>query len=195
LAVKSGEICAITGPNSCGKTSLLYAISGIIPQYIHAQLQGNITLTGLDLMVVPLNERFHYLGLLMANPKAQLLFPDGTSEIAFALENLGLPPDDIRSRIANAAGYFGIENLLDRSPLTLSGGEQKLLLLAALDALSPPLMLLDEPEAALSGRALHLMLEWLVKLKQNGHIVLVATHSDTLLQSCDQVLYLGMDNV
>jgi len=195
LAVKSGEICAITGPNSCGKTSLLYAISGIIPQYIHARLQGNITLTGLDLMVVPLNERFHYLGLLMANPKAQLLFPDGTSEIAFALENLGLPPDDIRSRIANAAGYFGIENLLDRSPLTLSGGEQKLLLLAALDALSPPLMLLDEPEAALSGRALHRMLEWLVKLKQNGHIVLVATHSDTLLQSCDQVLYLGMDNV
>ncbi|HNQ42942.1 MAG TPA: ABC transporter ATP-binding protein [Candidatus Cloacimonadota bacterium] len=195
MAVKSGEICAITGPNSCGKTSLLYAISGIIPQYIHAQLQGNITLTGLDLMVVPLNERFHYLGLLMANPKAQLLFPDGTSEIAFALENLGLPPDDIRSRIANAAGYFGIENLLDRSPLTLSGGEQKLLLLAALDALSPPLMLLDEPEAALSGRALHRMLEWLVKLKQNGHIVLVATHSDTLLQSCDQVLYLGMDNV
>lgn len=190
LVLLPGELGAVSGPNSCGKTSLLNAISGVVPHYIKAELRGSIIHGNTDLIGMPLNEKYHHLGYLMADVRAQLLFPTGFDEVSFALENLGLPPDEITHRVEAAAVFFGIQELLPRHPHSLSGGEQKLLLMAGLEALQPPLLLLDEPEAALSERSLELLVKWLMILQSRGQIALLATHSDILQTLCSKQLVL-----
>lgn len=171
-----GELILLRGPNGSGKTSLLNAISGVIPQRVKAELEGDIHLGETDLISLPLNERFRHLAYQMANPDHQLFFPRVSRELSFSLENMGLPVEEIRARSAAAAQAFGLAGFLEREPATLSRGEKKLLVLATCAALKPALYLLDEPSAALDANSRKLMLAWLKSELERGAIAVVAEH-------------------
>ena len=190
LVVNPGDRVGLVGPNGCGKTSLLNLIAGIIPQYVRAECSGSISLDSLDLQPVPLRERFRFLCYQLNDPDNQIFFPRLEKELAFALENLGLPPDEMKRRIAASARYFGFDGMLDRAPDTLSSGQKKLLLLAVCECLQSPLVLLDEPSSGLSANALATLKDWLEKLLSQGGMVLVADHEFSYLPSGSRFLEL-----
>jgi len=177
LKIPEGCIFHLKGPNASGKSSLLNAISGIIPEYVKAKTTGNILLGNMDLQTIPLKEKYHYLWHQLSDTEAQLFFPDCLSELAFALEHIALPPEKIIPKINLAAGQFGLENMLYRDPSTLSGGEKKLLLCAVAETINPLLLLLDEPLNGLDKQATDLVLKWLKSKKEQGKIIIVADHN------------------
>ena len=177
LKIPDGSIFHLKGPNASGKSSLLNAISGIIPEYVKAKTTGNILLGQTDLQAIPLKEKFHYLWHQLSDAEAQLFFPDCLSELAFALEHLALPPENIIAKINLAIAQFGLEKMLQRDPSTLSGGEKKLLLCAVAETIDPPLLLLDEPLNGLDKLASDLVLKWLKNKKEQGKIIVVADHN------------------
>jgi len=177
LKIPEGCLFHLKGPNASGKSSLLNAISGIIPEYVKAITTGNILLGKMDLQTIPLKEKYHYLWHQLSDTEAQLFFPDCLSELAFALEHSALPHSELMSKINLAAGQFGLGNMLYRDPSTLSGGEKKLLLCAVAETINPPLLLLDEPLNGLDKQATDLVLKWLKNKKEQGKIIIVADHN------------------
>ncbi len=172
-----GALLLLTGSNGSGKTSLLNAISGIIPLHIKANLDASIAYEGLPLSDIPLPEKYHLLAYQMADPDAQLFFPDCLKELSFALENMGLEPEDMQTRLHRSARGFGVERFLSRDPGSLSMGQKKLLLLAMCDVLDAPLVLLDEPSAGLGDENLLRLSEWVAHLRRSGRVVIVAEHN------------------
>ncbi|HNT52717.1 MAG TPA: ABC transporter ATP-binding protein [Candidatus Syntrophosphaera sp.] len=191
LRLKPGELLWLRGANGCGKTSLLNAISGIVPQRVAAELTGTIHLDGTDLRPLPLNVRHRHLAYQMSDPEQQLFFPRLGKEIVFALENQALPPAEMRSRLDAAGRRFGLNNWLEREPVTLSQGQKKLLLFAVCAAMQTPLLLLDEPAAGLSGAALDALGAWLREWRAAGRIVILAEHAFPFPELASQVLELG----
>ncbi len=188
LSLAPGTIAVLSGANGCGKSTLLSAISGVIPEHIAAELNGSVTLDGKDLRSIPLREKYHYLWHALSEPDVQFFFPTCEAELAFALENKGLAPAEIRERVQSAAADFGISHELNNSPLSLSGGQKRLLLCAIGKALAPGLYLLDEPASGLSGKSMDILCQWLVELKQQGSIVLLAEHSPRIIALADIVI-------
>jgi len=177
LEIPEGCIFHLKGPNASGKSSLLNAISGIIPEYIKAQTTGEIIWNNIDLQSIPLKEKHHYLWHQLSDTEAQLFFPDCLSELAFALENMAIPTETIWEKVNLAARQFGLSNLLDRDPSTLSGGEKKLLLCAIAETIDPPILLLDEPLNGLDNQAIDLVLKWITGKKAQGKIIVVVDHN------------------
>lgn len=186
----AGEILAITGANASGKTCLIQALCGIIPQSITAELTGSISLDSLNLRELPLCEIYRYMSVALSDARGQMMFPSSELEIAFALENMGLPATEIRQKIDSAAAYFGFTGLLQQDSQKLSGGEQRLLLFAICEAMHSPILLFDEPEAGLSQGSMALLTRWLKELRTAGRIVIIATHNDELIELADQVIRL-----
>ncbi len=190
LRLNSGELCWLQGANGSGKSSLLNAISGIIPEHIKARFSGSISLSGIDFTQQPLCEKFHWLWHAQSEPETQFFFPTCEAELAFALENQGVPAAEINRRIEASLEQFQLESCRDKSPLNLSQGQQKLLLCAIGCALDPQLYLLDEPLAGLSESSQKLVLNWLKAEKSRGKIILVAEHNPALQQLSDHTLQL-----
>jgi len=187
LDLPAGAVGVLTGPNGCGKSSVLNAISGVIPQYVNASLEGQIILDGTDLRGVPLTEKYHYLWYSLSDPSRQFFFPTCEAELAFALENMGVVAGEIKRRIGEALSRFWLQRELMQSPLSLSGGQRSLLLCAMAEALDPQLFLLDEPGAGLSESSLSLLQSWLQDLKTRNKAVLLAEHNPLLIAGADLV--------
>jgi energy-coupling factor transporter ATP-binding protein EcfA2 len=188
----AGMRMGICGPNASGKSSLIHALCGIVPHYIQAERPGEISFQGNALHTLPLCEIYRWMAVVLTDAKAQLMLPTVETELAFALENMAVPSLLIRSRITKAAEFFGIIPLMDKAPHQLSGGEQRLLLLAMAEALDSPIVLLDEPERGLSEASFNLLIKWLNALAKRGRIVILATHNPALLASCDKLIEMGI---
>lgn len=186
-----GESLGIHGANAAGKSSLIHALCGVIPHYISAARSGEICYKERSLMDMPLSEIYRIMAVSLSDTKSQFMFPTVEYELAFALENMAIPAPIIRQRIDAATARFGISALIDKAPLQLSGGEQKLVVLAMCDAMDSPILLLDEPERGLSPSSLQLLQNWLLELKEQGRMVIMATHNSTLLAGCDRRMRIG----
>ena len=150
---KPGEVTLIAGASGCGKTTLIRCINGLIPRsYTGGELSGAIELFGQDTAALTLATISQIIGTVLQDPEKQIVASDVTSEIAFGLENLGLPRDEIRERIAHTAELLHISNLLTRETFLLSGGEKQKVALAGVLAMRPRAVLLDEPLASLIAR-------------------------------------------
>lgn len=191
--VAAEECLAVTGPNGCGKTTLCLAIAGLAPRLTSGQLTGRILVASQDVQAAPIGALADRIGMVLQDPTGQLFNPTVEEEVAWGLENLGLPVDEIGKRIEWALKAVGLDGVSRKHPpQMLSGGQQKRLALAATLALRPTVLILDEPSSGLApaGRAEMLATLRDLRASQNLTILLAESDPDVIAQLADRVLIL-----
>jgi len=149
IKIEKGEFVLITGPSGCGKTTFCRCLNGLIPHFYQGELKGQITVAGFDITKHPIYELAKHVGLVFQNPENQLFALSVEKDVAFGLENLGFPREEIRKRVDWAMELTGIYDLRERAPYELSGGQQQRVAIASVLALQPEVMVLDEPTSFL----------------------------------------------
>ncbi len=149
IRIEKGEFVILTGPSGCGKTTLCRCFNGLIPHFYQGKLEGDLTV--MDLMVKghPIHELARHVGFVFQNPENQLFALSVEKDVAFGLENLGMPREEIMRRVNWALAMTGIEDLRERSPHELSGGQQQRVAISCVLAMQPEIMVLDEPTSFL----------------------------------------------
>ena len=175
LQVRQGEYIALCGRSGSGKTTLLRHLKTALAP--HGVKSGRILLDGRELETVSLREQSAAIGYVMQDPDAQIVTDKVWHELAFGLENLGTPEDVMRLRVAELASYFGIQDWFHRDIAQLSGGQKQLLNLAAIMALQPQVLILDEPTSQLDPIAAADFLNTVRKINRElGTTVIITEH-------------------
>ncbi len=149
LDIYAGEFLGLIGPTGAGKTTLCLALNGIVPQFYGGRFFGSARVAGLDTLEHPVSTLAAQVGLVFDDPETQLTATSVENEIAFALENLKVPREEIRARIPRALAAVRLSGMEKRHPHELSGGQKQRLAIAAALALQPALLVLDEPTSQL----------------------------------------------
>ena len=149
IKVEKGQFVLITGPSGCGKTTLCRTFNGLIPHFYQGELKGEITVADIDVTKHPTYEMAKHVGLVFQNPENQLFALSVEKDVAFGLENLGFSREEMRRRVDWAMNLTGIYDLKERSPHEMSGGQQQRVAIAAVLAMQPEIMVLDEPTSFL----------------------------------------------
>ena len=175
LQVRQGEYIALCGRSGSGKTTLLRQLKTALAP--HGVKSGRILLDGQELDTVSLRDQSAAIGYVMQDPDAQIVTDKVWHELAFGLENLGTPEDVMRLRVAEMASYFGIQDWFHRDIAQLSGGQKQLLNLAAIMALQPQVLILDEPTSQLDPIAAADFLNTVRKINRElGTTVIITEH-------------------
>jgi len=149
IKIEKGEFVLITGPSGCGKTTLCRCFNGLIPHFYQGELKGEITVAGLRISEQPIYEMAKRVGLVFQNPENQLFALSVEKDVAFGLENLGVPREEMRKRVDWALNLTGIYDIRERAPHELSGGQQQRVAIASVLAMQPEVIVLDEPTSFL----------------------------------------------
>jgi len=173
LSIGKGEYLLLCGGSGSGKSTLGYLLNGLIPHFFGGTIQGTVTVLGRDTRDLLVSDLFSTVGLVFQNADAQLFNSTVENEIAFGLESLGRPAREIEREIERTAETLGIGHLLDRPPTDLSGGEKRLVTIASVLCLNPPIMILDEPLAHLDWEAQNRVRKVLRGLHREGTTVVV----------------------
>jgi energy-coupling factor transporter ATP-binding protein EcfA2/energy-coupling factor transporter transmembrane protein EcfT len=176
LCLDAGEYAVVFGANGSGKSSFAYLLNGLIPHFFGGSLQGLVQVGILSTRDHATADLFHRVGLVLQNPDAQLFCSTVADELAFGLESLALPAPQIEECIRATVASLGIENLLGRSSETLSGGEQRLIAIASVLVMDPPIVVLDEPFANLDWTFAQRVRSLLADLHRRGKTVIVIEH-------------------
>lgn len=179
LTIEVGELVTVIGANEAGKSTLCYALTGYAPHFFHGEMAGEVRLNGRATTAQTLPQLTSQAGLLFQNPATQLSGVRDTvlAEVAFGLENLGVPPVAMGPRIEEAMALTEVAHLADRQPQTLSGGQQQRVALAAMLAMRPRLLVLDEPTAQLDPLGSRAIFTALHQLSRRGMTLVLATHN------------------
>jgi energy-coupling factor transport system ATP-binding protein len=178
LSVEPGQFVAVIGANGSGKSTLAYALTGFVPHFFQGDLAGAVTVAGLNTRAAPLAELVTVAGLLFQNPATQISGARFTvfEEVAFGLENLGVPRAEMRPRIERALALTGLGELADRSPFELSGGQQQRLALAAMLVMQPQVLVLDEPTSQFDPLGSRDVFAAIRQLSRQGIAVVMMEH-------------------
>jgi energy-coupling factor transport system ATP-binding protein len=184
LDLRRGEYVGVVGPNGGGKSTLVRLLNGLLrPE------SGRVLVAGRDPATEPFEVRKH-LAVLFQNPDNGLVAPFVEDDVAFGLENLGVPREEMRERVARAVRAVGLEGYERREPHTLSGGEKQRVALAGLLAAEPEILVLDEPTSMLDAAGRKEVLEYLQDLRSEK-TVLHVTHNLEELTGVDRILVLN----
>lgn len=196
LEVRSGETLLVAGASGSGKSTLAFLLAGLIPNFLGGQLEGKAFLDNLDLSLHTPSELLAHVGLVMQNADAQLFNTTVETELAFGLESLGLPEEEILSRVEKTSRCFSLVQLLGRSPADLSGGEKRLVGIAASACMPCPTLVLDEPLAHLDEISVGNVKRALRALRSEGRTVVIAEHRvQALLEEVDRCVILEKGKV
>ena len=192
LKIHKGECILLAGESGSGKTTLTKLINGLIPHfYSNGQLGGGVFVQGVLVAETEMYKLAEKIGSVFQNPKSQFFYTDSSAEIAFGLENRGVPPEKIRQRIQATANELGIANLLGRNIFKLSGGEKQIIAFASAYAAEPEIYVLDEPSSNLDNISVARLKGLLHYIKAQGKTVIIAEHRLNYLRSAiDRVVYL-----
>jgi energy-coupling factor transport system ATP-binding protein len=186
--VDPGEVVALLGPSGSGKSTLLRALAGLVPHFHGGRFEGRVEVAGRDTRRFRPADLADEVASLFQDPEDQIVFGRVENEVAFGLENLGPPPAEIWPRVHAALADAGIARLAERRTETLSAGELQRVCLAAVLAIGPSLLLLDEPTSQLDPEGAEAILDLACEL---GSAVVVSEQRPTLpLELCDRVLFL-----
>ncbi len=173
---KPGEVLLVAGASGCGKTTLIRCINGLIPRSYKGEISGRVTVFGEEIKDWPLSRISQRIGTVLQDPERQILGTKVLNEVAFGLENLGLPRPEIYQRVNEALDFLKIAHLQDRETFHLSGGEKQKVALAGVLAMRPSILLLDEPLASLDPASAQDTLDMVRQLADDGMTVLMVEH-------------------
>lgn len=194
LQIESGEFVAIVGANGAGKSTLCYTLTGFVPHFFQGELSGRVHVAGLETKDHPLEDIVLVSGLVFQNPFNQISGAKFTvyDEIAFGLENLGVPREEMPTRIERAMALTGITEMAQRSPYALSGGQQQRVALASMLVMEPQVLVLDEPTSQLDPLGSREVFAVIRELSRQGMTVVMAEHKlEWVAQFADRVLVLA----
>jgi energy-coupling factor transporter ATPase len=173
IQIEKGEFVVLTGPSGCGKTTLCRCFNGLIPHFYSGKLEGEITVSDLQVAEYPIHELAQHVGMVFQNPENQLFALSVEKDVAFGLENLGMPREEIRERVDWALKTSGIFELKDRAPYELSGGQQQRVAIASVLAMQPKIMVLDEPTSFLDPLGAQAIFEVISRLNRDLGITII----------------------
>lgn len=175
--VEDGAVVLLRGPSGGGKSTLLRCLNGLVPHSTGGRFRGNVVVCGLDTRTHPPRELGAQVGFVFQHPDAQFVLEDVEAELAFGLENLGLPRSLMRKRIEEVIDQVGIHPLRRRRISTLSGGERQRVAIAAALVMHPRALLLDEPTSQLDPQAAEDVLQVVMRLvAELGMTTVIAEH-------------------
>jgi energy-coupling factor transporter ATP-binding protein EcfA2 len=177
IKVEKGDFVLITGPSGCGKTTLCRCFNGLIPHFYQGQLAGEIVVAGQDVAKHQTHELAKHVGLVFQNPENQLFALSIEKDVAFGLENLGFSRQEMRERVDWALNLTGIYDIRESSPHEVSGGQQQRVAIAAVLAMQPEIIVLDEPTSFLDPLSAQKIFEVIHDLnKRLGITVVLVEH-------------------
>ncbi|MFI1949359.1 ABC transporter ATP-binding protein [Streptomyces virginiae] len=192
LVIPEGELTLLVGPSGVGKSTLLGAVSGLVPHFTGGTLRGRVTVAGRDTRTHKPRELADVVGTVGQDPLAHFVTDTVEDELAYGMESLGLPPAVMRRRVEETLDLLGLNELRDRPIATLSGGQQQRVAIGSVLTPHPKVLVLDEPTSALDPAAAEEVLAVLQRLVHDlGTTVLMAEHRlERVVQYADQVLLL-----
>lgn len=175
--IRPGEVILLRGASGSGKSTLLRCLNGLVPHSTGGQFHGRVLVDGLDTRDHPPRQLASKIGFVFQHPDAQFVLEDVEAELAFGLENLGLPRSLMRKRIEEVLDQVGIYELRSRPIATLSGGERQRVAIAAALVMHPPALVLDEPTSQLDPQAAEDVIQVVMRLvAELGMTTIMAEH-------------------
>lgn len=195
VAFEKGKITGLIGHTGSGKSTLVHMLNGL-----HKPTSGKVLLDGVDIWEKPkeIGKIRYRVGLVMQYPEYQLFDDTVRADIGFAPRNQGLSDDEIEARVKEAAEFVGIDDeLLDKSPFELSGGQKRRVAIAGIIAMRPEVLVLDEPAAGLDPQGRREILGGLVRyVEKNDATVILVSHSmEDMASYCDNVVVMNRSEI
>jgi len=193
LQVNEGEFLAIIGPNGAGKSTLCYTLAGFVPHFFKGELSGLVEVLGKESLNATLSEWVLNVGLAFQNPFNQISGAKYTvfEELAFGLENIGIPREEMKARVEDAMKLTGISDLAERSPYSLSGGQQQRVALTSILVMQPKVLVLDEPTSQMDPIGTREVFSVVRRMAERGMTVILVEHKvEWIAQFADRVIAL-----
>lgn len=183
LSLAENEGVFISGNSGSGKSTFTRCLSGLIPHLYRGEFSGKVLINGDSTQDIPMWELADKVGLVFQNPAHQMLAPTVEAEILFGLENLGISRPDMKQRLEEIFAFFKLEPFRNRSPHTLSGGEQQKLALASILARSPEIFVFDEPLSMLDTTSALEFVSHIEELIHKGKSAVICEHRHKFLEN------------
>jgi energy-coupling factor transport system ATP-binding protein len=188
LTLEDG-MTVVAGPSGGGKSTLLRVFNGLVPHFHGGRIAGEAEVMGWNVVETPTRKLARFVGFVFQDPELQTVYNVVDREVAFGLENIGLPPREMAGRVDEALHAAGIEHLAARAVRTLSGGERQRVALASALATRPRLVVLDEPTSQLDPSGAEMVLAATLRLVDEGRPVVVSEHRlDRLMEAATRVV-------
>lgn len=197
IKIERGEFTLITGPSGCGKTTLCRCFNGLIPHFYQGEMKGEIIVADFNVAKRPIHELARHVGLVFQNPENQLFALSVEKDVAFGLENLGVPREEMHKKVDWALQLTGIYDLRERAPHELSGGQQQRVAIACVLAMQPEVIVLDEPTSFLDPLSAKRIFEVIRELNRNLGItiVLVEHRLDLTARYSDHIIIMDKGRI
>lgn len=189
LTIPDGAFVGVTGAAGSGKSTLTYALNGIIPHCYPGDFYGSVVIDGLDTCEVALTDVSQVVGSVCQDVDSQFVTSVVEDEVLYGLENFGVPRDQIEGRVSRALADMGISDVRDRVISSLSGGQKQKVAIASILALNPRVLVLDEPTAELDPLSSHTVFDLLARYaREHGTTVVVVEQKIALLSQYADLL-------
>ncbi len=197
FSIKEGEFVGITGPTGAGKSTLSLCLNGVIPHYQQGSMGGQVLLQGKPIKDIGSSELARTVGSVFEDPEGQIVSLTVEEEIAFGLGNLGVPRHEMVARIDETLDMVGIHGLKHRNTDALSGGQKQRVAIAAVLAMLPKIIVLDEPTSELDPLGTEEIFRTLAKLnkKYNITVVLIEQKMDQLARYLDRLIVVNEGSI
>ncbi|MDR2029680.1 MAG: ATP-binding cassette domain-containing protein [Treponema sp.] len=197
LQIKKGEFVSIMGPTGAGKTTLCLTLNGIIPHSTGGKFGGNVLICGINTKKTTIAELAKKAGIVFQDPESQLFSMTVADEVAFGLENLGVPREEMKERVYGALQMVDMTAFAERSPFHLSGGQKQRVAIASILVMEPEILVLDEPTAELDpiGKSEVFRVVNRLRNEKAMTIIMVEHESERIAEFSDRVLIMDQGRI
>ena len=188
--IKQGDFTILLGPSGCGKSTLVRCLIGLIPHFYSGKLKGNINVLGSNTISNNIYTLSQKVGIVFQNPDNQIVMTTVDRDVAFGLENLNLPSNNMKKKVISSLNLLGLEKLIDSPISNLSGGQKQKLAISGIIAMDPKILILDEPTAYFSPSSALDFFNLLQSLNKEKKltIILIEHRLDLACKYADKIL-------